>query len=526
MASLTRIAKGQVCPICEHKDWCGHRDDNTYGHIWLCHRYDGRVNHLAVVTKRYGGKEGKEYSDEYRIVDGQDGMYVLLPNNKGCTNFQKYEDWYNYIQGMLQEFERKNQEYCSEHHLSYRPRSSFVIDGCEKFDSHYEYAAPQHTRWKLDPAIIQPLPHGTLDKIFREWLQCMELCKWHRKKLMLEWDVSNKPAVAKVFCPDTIFDNWMIRTLPPDDDIRASAPGYYKLTTGGPTRRELISRLLQICQSNGLASPAGVPGLYLDTESNMWKIHAGSGIVFPVYDADGCIYRLRIGVDTPRIKGTLNGRDGTYRFYRDTWYFDREGKPAGEKSVIAWRYGSSQNLIRLNRKGLPDGKADGKYINLSSYADKQIEETHTITNQYYLGCLCGGCVSVYRPKGGSPQIVWITEGEKKAMVIAAFFNCTVVCLPGVSSYMRAFEPVEGGVSVVEALINAGAKMAIVAFDADKDTNQAVQKAEEGLLKQLWDAGFRMLNATEWHKEFGKGQDDALLDGAMPDFRPVTFNEWK
>ena len=525
MSGLNNISKGQVCPICGHKDWCGNREDYTYGHIWLCHRYDGRRDHVGLVEKQYGGKEnGKKFANEYCIVDGVDGRYVLIPNNHSSvssSNFQKYEEWYNFVQRSLQEFEEKNAAYCAEHGYTYQKRSLFTIDGVEEQTTNYVYVPMQRIKWKMDETVIEPLPNEILDKVLREWLECMVLCDWHRKKLMTEWDVSQKPEVAKVFAPEKIFDSWAIKTMPPDDKVRAEASAYYKIHTGGPTRKELVRRLILICKKHGLESPAGIPGLYFDKEEETWKILSRSGIIFPVYDVHGRIYRFRIGVDTPDVYGSLEGQSGTFHFYRDTWYFDRDDKGVNEKSKVAWRYGSSRNLIKLNHKGLPDGKPNGKYVNFSSYKEKRIEDTHTITNHFFLGCQCGGCVSVYRPKGGNAQIVWFTEGEKKAMVIAAVLNCTVVCLPGVSSYGKVFST-DGGGSIVEVLKQQGMRMAVVAYDADKESNDAVSRAEEKLLNELWRSGIQMLSTTEWHGEFGKGMDDMLLDGAMPDFRRVSF----
>ena len=522
--SLRRIARGQVCPICGHKDWCGDRDDNTYGHIWLCHRYDGRVDHVGVVKKLYGGKDAKEVTNTYTIVDGSDGRYVLIPNsgNKSCSNFYRYEEWYNYIQGNLQEFERKNAEYASEHGYDYKKRSSFEVDGCEERDEGYVFVPVKREKWKMDPEIVEPLNHDTLNQIFREWLPCFILSRWHYRKLMKEWDVSDKPGVAEVFDPRMIFDTWMIKTMPPEDHIRSTAPDFYKMLAEGPTRKQLMDCLVKICAKLGLSSPAGIPGIYYDTKKDEWKMLSRSGIIYPVYDAQGRIYRLRIGVDFPDVEGLLNGKEGIFRFWKDTWFFDRDDKPFGEKSVIAWKYGNSRNLISLSAKGLPPGKSKGKYVNFSSFVEQRIEEAHLITNKYKYGCQCGGSISVYRPKNGKTRVVWITEGEKKAMVMAAVLGCTVICLPGVSSYARIFEPVEEGESVFETLVREGAIMFVVAFDADKEQNSDVKKAEDGLTRELWSHGARMINVTEWHGEFGKGMDDMLLEGAMPDFRQITF----
>ena len=45
-----------------------------------------------------------------------------------------------------------------------------------------------------------------------------------------------------------------------------------------------------------LKSLAGVPGAYVN-DRGQWTFNSRSGIVFPIYDAEGLIYRLRVRLD-------------------------------------------------------------------------------------------------------------------------------------------------------------------------------------------------------------------------------------
>ena len=156
---------------------------------------------------------------------------------------------------------------------------------------------------------------------------------------------------------------------------------------------------------------------------------------------------------------------------------------------------------------------------MSSFREWKDRERHLIINKYKGGCRAGSSISVYRPLNVRQGIVWITEGEKKAMSIAVILGVVVICVPGVNTFSKLFQPVQGGQSIVEAMWAEGMKMAVVAFDADKDTNAMVRDAESKLLAKLGDAGFRT-GRTKWNKAFGKGLDDSLFAGARPSIEMV------
>ena len=471
------VSRTNPCPICGKPDMCFSNDRGTDGIVRVC---------------------GRIHKD---MVQGFDGRaYKMIPSkNSQYTSYVDYEE-------DLKRQEQRRKDWCEAHGKRYVPKNGIDLSG---------FTPAAEEPWEYDSSIVKPLSHEMLDKILRPWLiQSFVLAPCHKAKLMREWKAN--PQMA-----ENIFANWILRTLPPEDKVREEAPAYYKVHTAGKTRKELIADLLRICKENGLSSPKGIPGIYQDAQTGEWKINGKAGILFPVYDVKGRIYRLRLGVDTPDVAGEFDGKKGTFRFYRDMWFFDRENKPREEKSVLVWKYGRDFNEITLNGKGLPPGKADGKYVNVSSFREWKNYETHTIVNKLSNGTRSGSNVSFYRPKDAQKGIVWVTEGGKKAMVIAEVLKVAVLCLPGVQTYSKLFEPEEGGASIMEQLSAEGVRLVVVAYDADKESNEAVASAEQGLLKELFNHGFTV-GRTMWNQAFGKGIDDSIMEGVMPQISVVSF----
>jgi len=469
------VTRQRPCPICGKPDMC-------FSDI----RQDG-----VKVTVC-----GRTQQD---MVNGHDGrLYKMLPK-KAVTNYTIYVD---YEDDLIRSEERRRQ-WCIEHGYRYKPKEGVILPSV---------LSPVDEKWEYDKEIIQPLPHKILDAIIRPWMEeDLILSDFHHNKLMMEWGKNPKAAAE-------IFSTWPIRTMPAEDLWRKEVPAFYKGRGEGPLRVELMRRLIRRCKEAGLDSPQGIPGVCQDQDGN-WKFAARSGILYPVYNHRGLLYRLRIGTDYPDVKGMLDGQDGVFHFWRDSWYFNREGKPKEEKGVLAWRHGSKINRIMLTAKGLPEGKPSGKYINMSSFKEWRDMERHVIVNQYKGGCQAGSSISVYRPLSGRPGIFWITEGEKKAMSISVILGVTVICVPGVNTFSRLFQSVEGGMSTIEAMWDEGMRIAVVAFDADKEVNEMVRDAESKLLVKLGDAGFKT-GKTRWNKAFGKGLDDSLFMGARPSIEMV------
>ncbi len=176
------------------------------------------------------------------------------------------------------------------------------------------------------------------------------------------------------------------------------------------------------------------PGFYLETvkwkdkitgepkEFTHWQMVNLSGIVYPCYDPDGNIYRLRIGDEHPRIYEYAKEPDGSYIteqktvclttpdgtevfktitshvhsaeiFWNpktDEWF--KKCISTGEVETI---YSNQKGIykVKISDKGYPviDGKVDGKYKNFSSYYAKEVEQgdKRLLYNGYNSGCQSG-----------------------------------------------------------------------------------------------------------------------------------------
>ena len=476
------VTKMQPCPICGKPDMC-------FSDI----RTDG-------MKVRVCGRIARD------MVAGYDGKtYKKLPS-KSSSAYSQYVDA---MEDLVRSEERRK-KWCMEHGYRFVPKEGVDLSAAD--------LAPVEEVWERSQEIAEPLPNAVLDAVLRPWMEeDLVLSDAHKRKLLSEWKVNQAAA-------DEIFATWPIRTLPAEDSWREAAPSYYAARGEGPTRKMLIQALEKRCSDAGLDSPKGIPGVCQDEKTGAWMFASKSGILFPAYDIRGNLYRIRIGTDYPSVSGELGKVPGTFRFWRDAWFFDRDGKPKEEKGILAWKYGARETRVKLNAKGLPPGKPDGKYVNMSSFREWKDYESHLIINRYKNGCQSGSPISIYRPKGAKPGIFWITEGEKKAMVISVILQVTVICVPGVNQLKVLFEK-NGGKSIVEILKDEGYRIAVSAYDADKAENAMVAKAEVALVENLF--RYFKTGIASWNKAFGKGLDDSLLMGSRPSVDLVNlFPEWK
>lgn len=108
-------------------------------------------------------------------------------------------------------------------------------------------------------------------------------------------------------------------------------------------------------------------------------------------------------------------------------------------------------------------------------------------------------VHVAYPLGNSGTWrVWVTEGPLKADISAHYLGKVFVAVPGVAAW-REVEPV---------LKELGAKEVVIAYDADRRENVAVQKAQEDLAQSL--RGYKVIPAG-WDPNLGNGLDDAIVE---------------
>ena len=148
-------------------------------------------------------------------------------------------------------------------------------------------------------------------------------------------------------------------------------------------------------------------------------------------------------------------------------------------------------------------KQRGKYRTLSSYKEDEEElKKGFIKNIYNCGCGSKNEMGHYKPANCQSPIVIITEGEPKAAFTAAKLQMEVWSLPGVNSFHLAFSD-----DHLEHL-RASSSVVLVAFDADKSTNETVLKMEQNLLNGLKERNIPC-GTVEWDGSIGKGIDDNL-----------------
>ncbi|MBE5965343.1 MAG: DUF3854 domain-containing protein [Lachnospira sp.] len=320
-----------------------------------------------------------------------------------------------------------------------------------------------------------------LNQVYSELDKLLKLEPYHREYLHKEGFT------------DELIERHKIRSLPISD--------YYRWQRGKSNFTINRSRKA-ICAdlANILGSLAGVPGFYQREADGgrFWTLNGRSGILFPVYDEESRQIRKRVRLD--------------YDDYAVNYYHDDIGKyyiDNGKKYYVSM--GGVKEL-------LPDGtlqkiKDLPKYLNISSYREDTEASSEYIKVNYYLnGCESGNQLSLYMGPTDDMYCCYFTEGEKKGIIGNHFMRSPVVHIPGVNSYAKLLQP--AGLRILEKLKEKGTKVLIVAFDADKATNNSVLRAEAGTVKLLKELGFSVAVA-DWNEKY-KGLDDALLAKARGD----------
>ena len=248
---------------------------------------------------------------------------------------------------------------------------------------------------------------------------------------------------------------------------------YTTFRVGGPAKwmaapqdEQQLRVILKICREllKEHHSLQGVPGFYQD-DFGRWTFSGKSGMLFPLMDRHGYLYRLRLRLDRP-----------------DT---DENGK---EKN---------------------------KYKNFSSYFPTK--ENDRIINGFLNGCRAGSQIGFYyNSKHDNPLFCIITEGEKKAIVANYILHCIVISIPGVNNFAKLSEKDEDGITIYDYLHSIGCEKIATAFDADKLINNSVLQCESHLIADIKGAGFKAY-IGKWNFGFGKGLDDILLLGILPEY---------
>lgn len=365
---------------------------------------------------------------------------------------------------------------------------------------------------------IQPLSHKELDERYRYFLSLLVLEDKHRQKMEEEWTSAVYPELA-----GKLLHRYPIRSLPPLDNVRF-AHGYNEKLKN-QSRKKIVAAMVK--RFNDLR---GIPGFYLRSggkwdslpESERWTFISGEGIIFPVYDMDGYLYRLRYRDDyhNQKVKAPkeFRGAQGVFSHRYDadghhTWYWTPEG---GSPELV---YGPDKKDVPLNKWGIPVlGKAENKYKTLSSVYMKDMGDC--IKNSMEGGSPSGSPYSIYSPEGAyNKSIVIGTEGEKKGMVASAIKGVRVVSVAGVGTFSALFDADCGGKSVIQRLKEDGMKVFVLCYDADKSENEMVSNAEKNFLLRIKQEGVTPCTG-EWSGKFDKGLDDILLMGI--DFKITPF----
>lgn len=343
-----------------------------------------------------------------------------------------------------------------------------------------------------------------LDAVYRRFLSLLCLETWHEERLKKDWDTESTDELF-----NKIVKQYPIKSLPPADWFRSASKysdGHRNLT------RNKICQILV----NEFGSLAGVPGFY---EAKGCLNFAGTeGILFPVYDRYGRIIRLRIRDDYPDITGSYKGVEGTF-----VHSYSKNGRHAW-KFVVR----DSRDIIdfpEVNMLVCPPGKAGNKYKNFSSVYEKvgkKPDGTKFVYNGYEKnGSRSGSNISLYTKASDNLSTVYVTEGEKKAIVANMLLGVPVISLPGTGTFSKLFEEDRNNRSMMDYLSEKGMKLCVICYDADKNENVRVLQSEQKAVQQFLKRGLHIA-IGEWNPNWGKGLDDTLVLG----IRPKIYNVLK
>lgn len=319
---------------------------------------------------------------------------------------------------------------------------------------------------------VVPLNNSVLDRIYRRFLSFLVLEDRHREYLHKEgWT-------------DEMIEKNHIVSLPIDDFRRYKRDDYHSKNMWRKS----------ICQKMAaeFGSLKGVPGFY--RKDGNWKIKSYSGIIFPMYDEEHRMYRLRVRMD--------------FEDFID--YRNQEGLYVCESKKTFVEPLKGRYIFEDGKKVFE--KTGGKYRNFSSFKEDEDElKDGFVKNVYEDGCQANNAAGCYYKNSDDFYCVYITEGEKKGILGNEILHAPFISLPGVTSFSLLCRS-----NLLDKFKELGTKVFIIAFDADKSSNAAVIKAEKRAIGILKEAGL-FVGLAEWDASIGKGIDDILVKGHRPSF---------
>lgn len=334
---------------------------------------------------------------------------------------------------------------------------------------------------------VEELPHEKLDMVYRALMEILPLQKFHAEYLLHE--------------------GWSMELIKKHGIC--SMPVKYFRQTVPSMKRSFISREVmaqKVMEKLGWNSLQGVPGAYINKKGS-WVFNSLSGIIFPVYDEDGLIFRLRLRMDYLDLPVEEMKQDAK------GFYFEDNGR-------VDVTMGGASRISSNGRVKVEFESHKGKYRPLTSFKmDEAAYKDGFIQNTFQKGCESGNVLGYVMDSQDSNLVFWITEGEKKGMYANCILKQPILILPGVNS-LGLLVKSKKGITPMDIMKKKGAKVAVIAFDADKAVNKMVMLCHDKLADMLLKNGFLVFSA-EWDMADGKGLDDLLATGKKPRFKRIT-----
>lgn len=473
------VSKSRPCPICGKTDYCCFWTNPKGQEQIICKRSDTQQDVTGIDGRVYKflrlSKEG-----EFTVYQDKEDYDTIRAKEKDDWMRENQKGPYNPRFAMFGGFKKKKSAECAKPAAA--PVATCTIPEPEKVD------------W------IEPLSHKELDSIYRCMLSHLLLENVHREYLYNEgWD-------------EQLIERNMICSFPEKDFVRMKYKNFYSTNL---FRKKLASVIME---DLGRSDLKGVPGAFIDHACN-WTFNGPKGILFPIYDADGLIYGLRIRMDFMDPSVSLNSRLGQI-------YYEHEGTKYFLQPLKGWYVYTHSERKYLKENGywteyngtssFKDVK--GKYRPLTSYYEdeNELREHNRSVNIYEKGCQLPSGTSLYfHPDEDNSIICYLTEGEKKGIYGNAMMKSPVVTFPGVDSWGDLFSG-KSGERLVDKLKVKGTALFLVAYDADKEVNERVLRAQQKVMDALSNEGFSV-GVCNWDMNLGKGLDDLLSHGYLPSY---------